>query len=234
MQINNKEFILLDKKNEANNVTSLYFKTSDGSPFLYKSGQYINVKPLSVSGHGKSYTISSSPSEKLLCLTVKRKGTVSSALIDLAVGEKITFDGPYGFFYPEVYDKDIVMIAGGIGITPFYSILKDKISNNIPGKIYLFYSNKILTDITFFEDLNKVAKENTWLNVVHCITQEKTKHPSIKEHSRIDKKMFKKYLTSFSNKNYFICGSISFVNDMWKLLKENGVLEEEIFTESFF
>lgn len=234
MQPNNREFILIDKKNEADNVTSLYFKTVDGLVFSFKPGQYINVKPRSISGHGKSYTISSSPSEKLLCLTIKRKGTVSSALIDMAIGEKITFDGPYGFFYPEDYEQDVVMIAGGIGSTPFYSVIKAKVADSISGKVHFFYSNKTLSDVTFFDDFNKIAKENKWLNIIHCLTQDKTKYSAVKEYSRIDKKMLKKHLVSLGEKKYFICGSIAFVNDLWKLLKNEGVLEENIFTESFF
>jgi len=234
MQTNNREFILVEKKKETEDVTSLYFQTADGLSFPFKSGQYINVKPRSVSGHGKSYTISSSPSEKLLCLTIKRKGVVSSALIDMVTGEKVIFDGPYGFFFPEDYIYDVVMIAGGIGSTPFYSVIKDKVANNIPGRVHLLYSNKTLSDITFLNDLNKIAKENKWLNIIHCLTQDKTKHSLIKEYSRIDKKILKKNLTSLNKKKYFICGSIAFVNDLWKLLKSEAVPEEDIFTESFF
>ena len=234
MQQNNREFILVEKKSKTENVTSLYFKTADNKSFLFKSGEYVNVKPNSVSGHGKSYTISSSPSEKLLCLTIKRVGSVSSAMIDMPIGESIVFDGPYGFFYPEDYNQEIVMIAGGIGVTPFYSVIKDKVANVLPGDIHLFYSNKKLSDAVFFDDLNKIAKANKWLKINYLLTQSKIKHPMIKEYSRIDMKILKKYLVSLSEKKYYICGSISFVNDMWKLLKKGGVLEENIFTESFF
>lgn len=233
MKQNNREFIFVNKRIEANDVTSLFFKTADGLPYEYKAGQYINVRPVSISGHGKSYTISSSPSEELLCLTVKRKGTVSSALIDLKVEEKIIFDGPYGFFYPEDYNNDIVMIASGIGITPFFSVIKDRVEKVKTSNMYLYYSNKKLEDITFFDELNKMCNDNQWLKIIYTLTQDKTKYLLIDEYQRLDKKLFKKY-TSLSNKKYYICGSISFVNDMWKLLKSEGILEENIFTESFF
>lgn len=229
----NREFILIEKKVEAENVVSLFLKPSDDLDYNFLAGQYVNIKPLS-SGYGKSYTISSSPDEKLICITIKRKGETSSALIDMKVGEKLFLEGPFGYFYPEKNVEELVLIAGGIGITPFYSVIKNIISLGKKTKVTLFYSNQNIKDITFFDELNNISKNNPQINIVHCLTQEKTKHYFIKEYARIDKNILKKHLVSFENKNYFICGSIDFVNNMWKLVKDEGVHELNIFTESFF
>lgn len=234
MKNNNREFVLVDKKVEAENVTSLFLQPTDDLEYNFLAGQYVNIKPPTSSGYGKSYTISSSPDEKLICITVKRKGETSSALIDMNVGEKLFLEGPFGYFYPEDYEKEIVMIAGGIGITPFYSVIKNIINSGAKTKVTLFYSNQNIKDITFFDELNNISKNNSNINIVHCLTQEKTKHDSIKEYSRLDKNILKKHLGNFDNKNYFICGSIEFVNSMWKLIKDEGVHEMNIFTESFF
>ncbi len=233
MKNNNIEFVLIEKKAETENVTSLFLKPVDDLKYNFIAGQYVNIKP-NADSYGKSYTISSAPNEKLICITIKRKGETSSALIDMNVGEKIFLEGPFGYFYPESYEKEIVMIAGGIGITPFYSVIKEIINKNIKTKITLFYSNQNIKDVTFFDDLNSLAKNNLNIKVVHCLTQDKIKHDLIKEYSRIDKNILKKNLVNFENKNYFICGSIEFVNSMWKLVKDEGVHELNIFTESFF
>lgn len=234
MEQNNREFILVDKKNEAENITSLFFKPADSLDYPFISGQYVNIKPLSISGHGKSYTISSSPYEKLISLTIKRMGNVSSALLGLSANDKLLFDGPYGYFYPEEKCDDVVMIAGGIGVTPFYSIIKSRIKSKNKGKVLLFYSNKSLKETTFFEEFNDLAKNNPQFKVVYNLTQEKVKHPLVQEYSRINEKLLKKYLVSFKNKCFCVCGSIQFVNDLWKMLKDAGVKEENILTESFF
>lgn len=252
MQNKNREFILIEKKAEADEVASLFLKPVDGLDYKFISGQYVNIKPPKNSGHSKSYTISSSPDEKLVRITIKRKGKVSSELIDLNIGGKLFLDGPYGYFYPDLssqsedLNNDIVMIAGGIGITPFKSIIKDFINKNQKVNVALFYSNKNIKDITFFEKLNEIAKNNshpsavnaragqTGIKIVHLLTQDDTKNNFIKEYSRIDKNILKKYLKNFENKNYFICGSIDFVNSMWKILKDEGVDELNIFTEAFF
>lgn len=228
--------MLVDKKGEAENVVSLFFKPVDNLSFSFIPGQYVNVRPQSISGHGKSYTISSSPHEKLISLTIKRMGTVSSALIDLPLHETLFLEGPHGYFYPEEHFDDLVMIAGGIGITPFYSIIKDKLRQSDAARIVLLYSNKTAGDIVFFKELHELARNHACLNIVYCLTQEKTKHPLVQEYSRIDKKMFKKYVAASINgrKRCYICGSIQFVQALWNMVKGVGVREEHIFTESFY
>src|ERR1035437_4020521 len=111
MKQNNREFILVNKKNEAESITSLFFKTAYDLDYDYLAGQYVNIKPLSDSSHSKSYTISSYPYEKLVCLTIKRIGNTSSALIDFPIGGRLIFDGPYGNFYPGEDNNGLVMIA---------------------------------------------------------------------------------------------------------------------------
>lgn len=234
MKVNNREFILVEKKDEAENVVSLFFKTTDNQPYNFVPGQYVNITPLSSSGHGKSYTISSIPSEGFVCITIKRRGKISNSIIDLPVNSKLLFDGPYGFFYPEDEVNNIVMIAGGIGITPFYSFITDTVKKRKNTKITLFYSNQYLKDISFFEKLNDISKHNTNISIIYSLTQEKIKNHSITEFTRFDEKVLKKHLVTFTGKSYYICGSIHFVNDLWKLLKSKGVTESDIFTESFF
>ena len=219
---------------ETEDITSLFFKPVSGKKYKYVPGQYVNARPESVSGHGKAYTLSGTPDEKNICLTIKRKGEISSALINMPIGEKLKLEGPFGNFYPGKEEKDIVMLAGGIGITPFYSIIKSKLATGFDGKILLFYSNKNMSRAPFANDLIELSKENSIFKVVFCLTEEKTKRKSVKEYSRINAKMLEKYVASLKNKCYYICGSIGFVDDMWKMLKSTGIKEEFIFTESFF
>lgn len=231
---NKTEFILVKKEIETDDVTSLFFKTSDGAKYDFKAGQYVDIRPPSISGHGKSYTISSAPSDELVRITIKRQGAVSSAIIDMTVGEKIDFEGPYGVFYPEDDVKDVVMLAAGIGITPFFSVIKDCYENKKSIDITLIYSNKTKVGITFAKDLKDIKIDNPSFKIVHCITQEKTSCPCIAENTRIDGDIIKKHITNHKDKCYYICGSISFVRDMWNTLKSIGIVEENIYTEAFY
>ncbi|MDO8442712.1 MAG: FAD-binding oxidoreductase [bacterium] len=234
MENKNREFVLVSKKDEAENIASLFFKPADGAGFNFIAGQYVSVKVPSIVGRSKCYTISSSPNEKLICLTVKRQGVFSSALIDTAINDKLIFGGPYGKFYPEENCEDIVFIAGGIGVTPFFSVIKEKINSKAKPKLTLLYSNKTISGIAFFDELNDLAKNKGIDKLVYFLTQEKGKHPLVQEYSRMNKESLKKHLVSFGKRNYYLCGSIQFVNAIWKDLKESGVPEENIFTESFY
>lgn len=234
MKSNKKEFILVSKKVEAENVTSLFFSPIGWTDFNFVAGQYVNIIPPGVISHGKSYTISSDPSEKFVCLTIKRKGKVSSAIMDLPLNSKIYFDGPYGYFYPEEKYDEIVMLAGGIGVTPFHSVIKDILAKKKKTNVTLFYSNQYIKDAAFFEELNEIAKKNPQITIVHCLTQGSSKHPAVQNYSRTDNKMLKKQLVTLEGKGYYLCGSISFVKDMREVLIGAGVPEADIYTEAFF
>lgn len=234
MQNNKREFVLVDKKPEAANVTSLFFKPTDGPGYDYRPGQYVDIKPSSVYGHGKSYTISSIPSDELVSLTIKKSGTISSAMLDMQINDKVIFDGPHGNFYPENSTDNIVMLAGGIGVTPFFSIINNMIKSGSGTKITLIYSNKTKDDITFFDSLNKLACSSPNLEIVYCLTQEKMTDPNINEFKRIDTDIINRYAPYLKNTNYYICGSIKFTSDMWRTLKSMNIDEDDIFTEAFF
>jgi ferredoxin-NADP reductase len=231
---NKREFVLVSKQDEAKDVVSLLFKPVDNLGYKFVSGQYVDVKPSSFWGHSKSYTISSTPNDNLVQLTIKRQGDMSSAMIDMSIGGAANFDGPYGNFYPDKYMDDIVMIAGGIGITPFHSIIKNALESDGKAKITLIYSNKTQRDITFFDSLNRLTKSNPTFKIIYCLTREKITDSRITESGRISQNLINKYISPLSHKQYYICGSIGFVNDTWRMLKDMNIAEENIYTESFY
>jgi len=238
---NNKQknniFVLKKKIRETSDVLTLKFSPIKGSVFSFKPGQFVLVSFLDdrCGGQGKSYSISSCPGEKFLTITVKKVGKFSGALHDLKIGKKAKISPPQGYFCLEDEMKDIVFLAGGIGITPFYSIIKS-FSNKINGNIFLFYSNKTKNGAAFSKELNDLADNREKLKIIYTLTREKTKIPGAKncEFGRINVKMIKKYLKDLKNKHYFICGSIEFVNDLWQALGKNGIGEDFIKTEVFY
>ncbi|MEI6420418.1 MAG: FAD-dependent oxidoreductase [bacterium] len=227
------EFIIESKKQEAEGVVSLYIKKVDGQKLDFKAGQYLVVKPLGSDLKSKAFTISSAPSESLVCLTIKVKSGTSLAITNLNIGDKVAVNGPFGHFYPENNLEELVMLAGGIGVTPFYSVIKDRLENITPGKITLFYSNKNMPQTALFKELNKLSVDNDNFRVIYTFTQEKPTVDNF-EFGRINIKFLKKYLSKLNNKKYYLCGSIQFTNDMWKILKDASVEESSIFTEAMY
>lgn len=239
MPINNRKFkgTLISKNEEAERVITLKFKFGKNNKPSFIPGQYLIVYLEGQSGpEGKAYTISSIPSDELLAITVKKIGRFSTALHDLKVGSTITVEGPMGNFYPDEQNREIVCLAAGIGITPFFSIIRAYVEENFlkDKKIHLFYSNKTKEDAAFFNELNKFSEDNKNLKLFHYLTRQKIKDGHVKEFNRIDIKSIKNKLKRLGDKDYFICGPIRFVSDFRRSLLDSGVDEIKIHTEAFY
>ncbi|MEK7144066.1 MAG: FAD-dependent oxidoreductase [Patescibacteria group bacterium] len=232
----NNIFILKKKIKETDDVVTLKFLPEKGKIFSFFAGQFVMVELINneLSDLKRAYTISSPPRENFLSITVKKIGRVSGALHDLKTGDKIKTNEPQGFFYPNNGAEELVFLAGGVGITPFYSIIKDFSQKGLDKNIHLLYSNKTKNDIVFFKELEKLSSEFRKFKITHFLTREKIKHPTIKEFERINSESLKKHLKFFDKKHYFICGPVGFVNGLWAELKKIGVKEDNIFTEAFY
>lgn len=231
--INKSKFIVSRIKKETVDVVTIYLSPV-GQRLVFKAGQYVSVYfDKNNNSHGKFYTISSSPSEKCLALSVKNIGQFSSALHSLKIKDSVYLSGPYGWFYPETKMNNLVFLAAGIGITPFLSILKDYTDKYIKKEINLYYTNKTFQNVAFLKEINQFAKNN-FLQVHYYLTRDNTKHKLIPKYERIKVENIKKELGTLTNKNFYICGPIVFVSDIRKQLIKLKVKEGCIFTESFY
>ncbi len=233
---NSNIFVLKQKVKEAEGVLTLKFLPVKGAIFSFEPGQFVLISFLDDRAEKKirAYSISSAPQDKFLAITVKKIGVFSSALHNLKIGEKIKASPPKGDFYPQKSMNNLVFLAGGIGIAPFHSIIRNFYLKKSSKKITLFYSNRTKRDIVFFKELNKMARKWSSFKVIYLLTREKLKNKAIQECCRLNAEILKKYLRNLKNKNYFICGPAEFVNNLWKELKKNGVKEELIKTEAFY
>lgn len=216
---------------ETSTTNSLVFAVSENVNF--SAGQYLNISIPDFASHSKSYTIASIPSDKDIVLTVKKQGTFSSALLNLQIGAEVIAEGPEGYFFENFSAaKPTVFIAGGIGITPFMSLIRQQVKSGVDlNKLMVMYSNKTKADIVFYDELEKLKSENKIKQVINFLTQENV---TGFESGRISVEVIKKQVADYKNQNYYLCGSIGFVNSMWKMIGDLGVSEESIFTEAFF
>ncbi len=193
----------------------------------YIPGQFITIYfPELGTPEGKAYSISSAPHEKRLNITIKAIGEFSNRLCAMQPGSRVLASLPYGFFCSENEDTDLVMIAAGIGITPFRSLITHACLYTPNRKLSLFYSVRTRNDCIFMDELPLRVPTHQF------VTREATTNISATLR-RMDARDILG-VKAPDGAEFFICGSISFVRDLWRGLKGAGVPEDRIYTEAFF
>lgn len=230
------EYSLVEVRVETNEVSTLFFIPKQKRLSIHKAGQYTTLYfQGELDGHGKSYTISSSPKDSLLSITVKKMGSFSERLHSLKVGDSIILTPPEGYFFPEDDQKKLVFLAGGIGITPFYSILRSWPSGKFDDhKVSLFYSNLRESETVFLKELRALFSKKGPSIMVNAFTGVKESTLANSETRRIDIDMLRDYLgDEYTNSDYFICGPTEFVDSIWQQIKVE-IDEDNIFTEAYY
>ena len=222
---------------EAKDIVTLCFVPESGEKMKFSAGQFLRVDLVlgAPNQSNKPYSISSTPKDPFLSISVKKIGPFSSALHELKVGDRVEISGPFGGMATEDSMKKIVFIAAGIGIAPFYSMIKDlHESDKMNKEIYLFYSNKTQMDAAFYEELRKIEEECKNFKLVHILTRVSGESAQADEQKRLDVDILKKYVKNLQEQNYFLCGSVPFVTEISKILETENINEEKIFAELFY
>lgn len=178
-------------------------------------------------GIRRYFTIASSPTEQGILLATKfssQGSTFKTALRLLQKGEQITVTGPRGdFVLPKEANKKLVFIAGGIGITPFRSMIKYLLDMGQPLDIVLLYSNKTREDIAF-RDLFDEAIKKFQLKVVYVNTDEE---------GFLDLERIKKEVPDWPERLFYVSGPEPMVQAFEKMLEGMGVPKANIKRDYF-
>ena len=229
-----EQYIVQRTERETDDVSTIYLWPEKEKRVAYIPGQFITVYlPESGTPQGKAYSISSAPCEHTIALSVQAMGEFSRHLTSLSPGDIVHGSLPYGYFYSESEDSDLVLIAAGIGIAPFRSQIIEMLSKNPRRNITLFYSAKTTKDIVFKKEFDRLESIYKTVRILYHITREK--HVGQKMNlGRISGKKIMSVIGKKSTTEFFICGGISFTRDIWRDLRQQGVPEEMICTEAFF
>ena len=205
------------------------FRRADGKPAPYfRAGQYVSLKfPIGKSFVSRPYSISSSPKEALegtIAVTVKRNpsGFAADWLLDhLKEGDRLFGSEGLGSFYYEKYRDapHVVALAGGSGITPFYSMAKEIAHGKMRGcTLTILYGSVKSDDIVLKAELDKVCAECKAVKVVHVLSDDPTWQS---EKGFITKELIEKY--SSPDCTYMFCGPLAMFRFVSKALDEMGV-----------
>lgn len=207
-------------------------------PFDYLPGQFITVAvPAGESRVRRSYTISSSPTQRdFVEITVKHDsgGLVSGYLHErLAVGDLLEVAGPSGtFVFTGRECKCILLIAGGVGITPLMSVVRYLLDRSWSGDIYLIYGCRSPADIIFREELLYLARRHRNFRVAMTVT-----HPEGTDWNgnvgRIDKELISTSVPDLPSRYVHVCGPAAMMDDTQRALTLLGVPSSRIKREAF-
>lgn len=211
------------------------FRFSRPASFQFLPGQFLMVTIL-IGGEKKTeyFSISSSPTQEGFIEFTKRITTheFSTALDNLQVGDWAYLNGPYGeFTFSGEYPK-VVMIAGGIGITPFMSMIRYCADNTVPAAITLLYGNRSEESIAFKEELDLLMQRNKNLRIVHCLSQPGDAWKG--RHGHLDLKTIQEEVPDYLDAAFYLCGPPALVEDFEKILQAQDISEDRIHDESFY
>lgn len=232
------ELFFLKKEKKSRDAYSFYFDRK-GLDFDFIPGQYLklflDILDPDERGSSRYFTISSSPTDKdYLTITTRIiQSSFKLRLNSLVSGEKVRAFGPIGYFdFDPKFKNENIFIAGGIGVTPYHSILRFVKSKKIKSKITLFVSFPNRDEAIFFDELKEIEKSNSDIRIVYSLTKEDKIYPEF-EKGRIDIDMIKKYVQDYKSSKFFITGPEAMVLSLYDSLKDWGIQEENIFKEDF-
>ncbi len=232
MDTDSFELKVLDVVEETDDANSITFDVPDGAAehFAYRPGQFLTVAvPSAQTGvAARCYSLSSSPAGGgPLTITVKRTadGYASNWICDnLREGDTLRVLPPSGIFTPASLSADLLLFAGGSGITPVISIARTALRQGT-GRIVMFYANRDEKSVIFAEELSELASEHPdrfvvvhWLESVQGLPTQA---------------QMKAFATPFTSYDAFVCGPAPFMKLTVTALRELEFPRERRHQEKF-
>ncbi|MFN2561785.1 MAG: 2Fe-2S iron-sulfur cluster-binding protein [Jatrophihabitans sp.] len=214
---------------ETDDACSIVLEPPDGADFSYRPGQFLTLRIPTPSGAvGRCYSLCSSPHvDDVLRIAVKRvrEGVGSNWINEsVAVGDEIECLVPGGVFTPKSFDDDLLLFAGGSGITPVLSILKSALDVG-SGRIVLVYANQHEKSVIFADQLRELADQHPdRLHVLHWLESVQGL-PS--------RALLKAFIAPYSSYTAFLCGPSPFMETVTHALRDCGVPPARIHIERF-
>ncbi len=222
----------------ANNTYNFVFQSDE--VFSFKPGQYLewtleHEKPDS-RGNRRYFTIASSPTEKEIIMGVKfydRPSSFKESLGKMNLGDIVVASQLAGdFVLPKNKDEKLAFIAGGIGVTPFRSMVKCLVDTDEKRDIVLFYSNNTEADIAY-KNIFDFAERQLGIKMVYTLTGQDVSPSWRGKRGLIDAETIKQNTPDYLDRTFYISGPNAMVVTFKALLREMGIRKHKIKTDYF-
>ena len=215
---------LSGRKKIANNTYELSFRVKS-PPFSFTPGQYVHLSLPNLlyhdpRGNGRDFSLVSLPQDEDIRIAVRESQSgFKKTLLQKRV--TATISGPFGVFtLPKATTHHIVFIAGGIGITPFLSMMRFATVEKLPHNITLLYVNKDEATTAYKDELNSLSKDNPLITLKFVF-------------GHVTEQMLASELTGKPDSLFYIAGPPSMVSTTQLMLSKLGVSQERINIEEF-
>jgi ferredoxin-NADP reductase/Na+-translocating ferredoxin:NAD+ oxidoreductase RnfD subunit len=228
---------LLRMEKLASGCYDFVFKPDRQLPF--RPGQYLDwtlhIPNPDSRGNRRPFTIASAPTEKEIHLGVKfydKPSAFKRSLRALKPGDVIYGSQIAGSFtLPRNPDEKLAFIAGGIGITPFRSMVQELINRGQPRPIVLLYGNNKLDEIAYAEVFDRAARE-LGLRTIYAVAEDEVTDRAM-HRGFIDEHLIKREVPDFRERTFYISGPRAMVVRFQRALKELGVARSHIKVDFF-
>jgi ferredoxin-NADP reductase len=210
--------------------------------FNFKPGQAIDVVLINPPGadaqSGRhTFSLLSAPfQDDLVVATRMRDSAFKRALKSLPSGASVQLEGPFGSLTLHNNRARLaVFIAGGIGITPFMSILRQAAKDRLPQRLLLLYSNRRPEDAAFLAELQQLEQLNKNFRLIATMTQmSQSRRPWEGETRLIDEELVKKLGADLSAPIYYLAGPPAMVEAVRQTLNHASIDDDDIRSEEFY
>jgi ferredoxin-NADP reductase len=230
---------LEDRRQVAEGTMAFYFGKPAG--FHFAGGQSIDLTLIDppetdAEGDTRAFSLAGAPYEAALMVATRMRDTAFKRVLKtLPLGSQAQMQGPFGSMtLHRKVDRPAVILAGGIGITPFRSMLGQALRDNTGHRLFLFYANRRPEDAAFLAELQQWAGQHPNFTLVATMTSRgKSTTPWDGETGYINKHMLVKYVGDLAEPIYYLAGPPGLVAAMRDMLSDAGVEDDEVNSEDF-
>lgn len=234
------EVTLTGRETVAEGTIAFHFVKPAG--FTHGAGQsllmtLIDPAETDSEGDSRTFTIASAPHEPDLMIATRMRDTAFKRVLKSApLGTMAKIDGPDGqMVLHEDISRPAVLLAGGIGITPFRAMAIHAAHEKLPHRLYLFYSNRRPEDAAFLTELQQLQEVNPNYRLIATMTEpQKSSRAWSGETGFLRREMLQRHLPDLTSPIYYFAGPPAMTMGMQQMLEQIGIDEQAMRYEEFY
>jgi Na+-transporting NADH:ubiquinone oxidoreductase subunit F len=230
---------LLSKKQMTHDIVELRIQLQEPSTITFQAGQYAQLESKEYKGHEsvmRAYSISSVPSDTGHVEFMIRKvpnGICTTWVFEhLREGDEVNLSGPYGEFHLRPTEAPIIFIAGGSGMAPIWSMLRNMKEQGSTRKAQYFFGAQTQRDLFLVDELRSLEKDLPGFSFIPALSNEPEENGWSGDTGLITD-VVARYVPDASPHEAYLCGSPGMINACINVLTKAGIPEDKVYYDKF-